>query len=247
MRAAIGSDTDASQFPSGEGADLLSSLETARDLIARRLVKELHTVTGPDLNYLTVSSLFQVIFLKTGQECGFVGPGTLTALAGCDGIAKRMGRACSDAGLSPELFFENGPEGTRTFPAIPDEPLRGIIQRVDQPGIPAPVSRLPLEEFVAVLEQFLGNRMQLGEGCRVNRVGKSAMLYTGTVDVPPQRVVEYVVNEATGGISTRPAMGGASAGRILDPACGAGLFLLAAYRFFVRKHTRSLHHPHQVQ
>ncbi|MDD1693663.1 MAG: hypothetical protein LUQ71_02965, partial [Methanoregula sp.] len=40
---------------------------------------------------------------------------------------------------------------------------------------------------------------------------------------------------------------GASAGRILDPACGAGLFLLAAYRFFVRKHTRSLHHPHQVQ
>jgi SAM-dependent methyltransferase len=226
---------------------LLSHLESARDLIARSLVRDYHTVTDPDLNYITISSIFQILFLKTGQECGFVEPGTLTALAGCDGIAKRMGRACSDAGLNPEYFFEQGPEGTRTFPVIPDDPIRHIIQMLDQPDVPVPVSSLPLEEFVVILEQFLGTRMQLAEGCRVNRIGKSAMIYTGEVDVPHQMVVEYIVREAIGALTDSSEMSGGTVYRILDPACGSGLFLLAAYRFLARKKTRSLDCPEEIQ
>ena len=246
MRAPTGSDTSTSRPPTGEGDILLTCLETSRDLIARRLVGEYHTVTDPDLNAIAVTTLLQIIFLKTGQECGFVEPGTLAALAGCDGIQKRMARACSDAGLSPELFFEPGPGGSRNLPALPDEPLRGIIRRIDQPDIPVPISGLPLEEFVAILDRFLGTRMQAAEGCRVNRVGKSALLYTGSVDVPPQEVVEYLVREAVGGISDRSAMSRRTALRILDPACGSGLFLLAAYRYLVRKNTRHPGCPEEI-
>lgn len=238
MQAPGGSDHNASLSPSDQGKALLACLESARDLLARRLVFEHHTMTDPVLNYLTISSLLQVLFLKTGQGCGFVEQGTLAILAACDGIAHRMARACSDAGLSPEQFFERGPEGTRIFPGIPDEPLREIIHRVDQPDIPVPVSSFPLEELVAVLEPFLGTRVQAAEGYRVNRVGKSALLYTGSVDVPPQMLVEYLVSEA---------MDGRTVSRILDPACGSGLFLLAAYRYLVRKKTRVLDHPDQVQ
>jgi SAM-dependent methyltransferase len=223
---------------SDQGKILLTCLESARDLLARRIVNECHTVTDPDLNYITVSSILQILFLKTGQECGFVEPGTLAVLAECDGIAQRMVRACSDAGLSPEHFFERGPAGTRIFPGLPDEPLHEIIHRMNQPDIPVPVSCLPLEELVVVLEQFLGTRVQAAEGYRVNRVGKSALLYTGSVDVPPQMVVEYMVREA---------MGGRTVSRILDPACGSGLFLLTVYRYLVRKKTGSLDRPEQVQ
>lgn len=247
MRAPTGSDNNASLSQSDQGKVLLTCLESARDLLARWLVHEHHTVTDPDLNYIPVSSILQILFLKTGQECGFVEPGTLAVLAECDRIAQRMARACSDAGLSPEHFFERGPEGTRIFPGLPDGPLREIILRMDQPDIPVPVSRLPLEELVAVLEQFLGTRVQAAEGYRVNRVGKSALLYTGSVDVPPQMVVEYMVSEAIGGISDRSAIGGRTVSRILDPACGSGLFLLAAYRYLVRKKTGSLDRPEQVQ
>jgi hypothetical protein len=247
MQAPGGSDHNASLSPSDQGKVLLTCLESARDLLARRLVHEHHTITDPVLNYITISSLLQVLFLKTRQGCGFVEPGTLAILAACDGIAQRMARACSDAGLSPEHFFERGPEGTRIFPGLPDGPLREIIIRMDQPDIPVPVSRLPLEELVAVLEQFLGTRVQAAEGYRVNRVGKSALLYTGSVDVPPQMLVEYLVSEAMGGIPDRSAMGGRTVSRILDPACGSGLFLLAAYRYLVRKKTRVLNHPDQIQ
>jgi len=229
------------------GQTLLSRLESARDLLARRLVSEYHTVADPDLNFVTVSSLLQILFLRTGQECGFIGPGTLAALAACDGIQKRMVRACSDAGLDPDVFFEKGPEDTRILPALPDIPLREIIRGMDQPDIPPPVSCLMLEEFVAVLELFLKTRLQAAEGSRVNRVGKSAMLYTGTVDIPPQGFVRYMVSEATGGTAGGFTEGNKSEIRILDPACGSGLFLLAAYRHLVRKKTRFAGHQEQVQ
>jgi adenine-specific DNA-methyltransferase len=247
MRAPSGSDPNASLSRSDQGKVLLTCLESGRDLLARWLVREHHTVTDPDLNYIPVSSILQILFLKTGQECGFVEPGTLFVLAECDGIAQRMARACSDAGLSPDQFFERGPEGTRIFPGLPDELLRDIIHRMDQPDIPVPLSGLPLEELVAVLEQFLGTRMQAAEGYRVNRIGKSSLLYTGSVDVPPQMVVEYMVSEAIGGITDISAAGGRTVSRIVDPACGSGFFLLAAYRYLVRKKTKFHDRSEQVK
>lgn len=246
MPAPVGSDSSDSMALSEESRVLVTGLESARDLLARRLVLECYTVSDPDLNYVTVSSLLQVLFLKTGQEYGLVEPGTLRALAGCDGIAKRMARACEDAGLSPEQFFDRGPLGSRSFPGLPDEPLRGILDRMDQPGIPVPGPGLPLEEFAAVLDLFLGTRVQASEGCRVHRVGKSSLLYTGRVDIPPQAIIEYVAREAVEGVPKRSPAESEQLCRILDPACGAGLFLLAACRHLVRNTIPLSKSPDQV-
>ena len=246
MPGSVGSDNTVSMPFSPQSTALLSHLEFARDLIARRLVQDRHSITDPDLNYTTTSTLLQLLFLKAGQECGFVEPGTLTALAGCEGIAKRMGRACSDAGLSPEIFFEKGPADSRMLSGLSDEPLREIIHRLDMPEIPAPISRLSVEELAAVLDHFFGTRMQITEGYRVMRVGKSVLLYTGTVDVPPPTVVEYVVNKTINSSTGSTAGDHIFSGRILDPACGAGLFLLAMFRFLVRKKTRTLNYLEDV-
>lgn len=247
MRTPAGSDHTTPLSPSDPGGVLLSCLESARDLLARRLVHEHHTVTDPDLNYCTVSAILQILFLKTGQQCGFVDAGTLHVLAACDGIAPRMARACSDAGLSPDLFFESGPAGARIVPRLPDEPLRGIIRTMDHPDIPVPIAGLPLEDLVVVLEHFLGTRVLLAEGCRVSRAGKSALLSTGSVHVPSGRVVEAMVREAVGRREGRCPAGGPPVCRILDPACGSGVFLLAAYRYLVHVHTRPPDRQEQVQ
>lgn len=235
MAGPVVSDRTAQAPLSPAGAALLAELEAAREGIARRLVRDSHAITDHDLNYLSVSSLLQVLFLKTGQECGFIERGTLAALSACDGIAKRMGRACSDAGLDPERFFETGPAGSRALPVIQDEPLRAAIGRLDRVEIPALVTGLTPEDLAAVLDHFVATRLQVGEGYRVIRAGKSALLYTGTVDVPPREVVEFVA-----GLPAREECGGAPVLamreiRVLDPACGAGLFLLALFRSLVHK------------
>jgi len=234
MPGSIGQDNTILTSLSPGGTVLLSLLESARDLIARRLVQDHPSITDPDLNYAITSSTLQLLFLKAGQECGFVEPGTLAALAGCEGIARRMGRACSDAGLSPETFFEKGPADSGMLSRLSDGPLREFIHRLDMPEVPSPITRISVEELAAVLDHFLGTRMQSAEGYRVIRVGKSALLYTGTVDVPPHAVVDYIVNKTIHGADMSIAGNDVSSGRILDPACGAGLFLLAAYRFLVR-------------
>lgn len=227
----MGSDPPRYVTLTDQGRTLLACLDSSRDLLARRLVHAYHTVSDPDLNYLPVTSLFQILFLRAGQESGFVEPGTLAALAGSDGISRRMARACSDAGLDPELFFEKGPEGSRIIPDLPDEPLREIIQRIDRPDIPVPVAGIPLDEFVAMLDHLLGTRVQAAEGCRVTRVGKSAVHYTGTVDVPAPDVVGFVIREVVRDVPLRSPGGGGSVYTILDPACGSGVFLLAAFRY----------------
>jgi len=211
---------------------LFSVLETARDILARRLAGDNHAIPDPVLNYLAASSLLQVLFLKTGEECGFIEPGTVLALAACDGIAGRMGRACSDAGLDTEIF-EKGPGSQRNLPVMPDAPLRFVLARAEEPDFPVPVAGLPLDEFAVVLEHFLGMRLQAADGGRVKRTGKSALLYTGSVDVPPQELVSSVVKEAIGPAGAGAVTGSGQAYRVLDPACGAGLFLLALYRFLV--------------
>jgi hypothetical protein len=69
----------------------------------------------------------------------------------------------------------------------------------------------------------------------VQRAGKSALLYTGTVDVPPPQVVAFVASEALRGVPPGYGGNGRPAYRILDPACGAGVFLLAAFRALARE------------
>jgi hypothetical protein len=233
-------------IPSSDQARVfLLILESLRDLLARRLVQECHTITDHDLNYTILSSILQVLFLRTGQDCGFVEPGTLTLLAGSDGISLRMARACSDAGLSPNILFERGPDSPCPIPDVPDEALREVIGCMASEKFPVPISTLPLGQLAVVFEHFLGSGMRLAEGYHVKRAGKSAVLYTGSAGVPLQEVVEYVAEKTISDAIRKPETGGGPGIRILDPACGAGIFLLAVFRVLVHLRTEHPFHPAQ--
>lgn len=223
---------------SPEGRSLLLSLETSRDLLSRRLVQEQVIVPDPDLNCAVISCILQALFLRIGQDGGFIAPDTLSLLAESDRIGKRMGKASSDAGLTPELFFDFGTDGPRPLPAFPDPGLRELIGRMVSVDLPVPLSVIQTEELAAVLEHLVGTRLEVAGGCRVKKIGKSAVLYTGSVDVPPRRVVEGVVNGTLRGILQELPPGKVPA--ILDPACGAGIFLLAVYRFLTKTGANAL-------
>ncbi|MDD1698347.1 MAG: hypothetical protein LUQ36_08290 [Methanoregula sp.] len=213
-------------------------LESLRDILARRLIQDCHSITDQDLNYTILSSILQVIFLRTAQDCGFVDPKTLTLLAESEGISQRMERACSDAGLRPDTLFEKGQAGSRTIPVISDEALREVIRCLDSEKFPVPLSTLPLEQLAVVFEHFLGSRMQISDGFLVKRAGKSAVLYTGSVSVPFQGVVEYMVNKTLSDAIREPNTSRSKTIRVLDPSCGAGIFLLAAHRALVHSMTK---------
>ena len=95
---------------------------------------------------------------------------------------------------------------------------------MDSGKFPVPVSTLPLEHLAAVFEHFLGTRMQVAEGYRVKRTGKSAVLYTGSVNIPAQPVVEYVVKETIGDMFRKQGTGVRTGIRSLIPHVEPGSF-----------------------
>jgi hypothetical protein len=234
MPASVPSDSSAGSSLSNESGIFLRILESARDLLARSIIQKYPEITEQDLNYTILSSILQVLFLKTGEELGLVEPGTLALLADSDGIHRRLERACSDAGLNPDILFEKGPAGFHSPLFVSDDELRQVIRSVDSGKFPVPVSTLPLEHLAAVMEHFLGTRMEVAEGYRVKRSRKSGVLYTGSVNIPAQPVIDYVVKETIDDLFRKQGAGGGSAIRILDPACGAGIFLLTSYRVLAR-------------
>ena len=243
MPASVESDNNFSVSLSNQCKTSLSILESVRDLLARQLVHECSAIREHDLNNAILTSILQVLFLRTGQDCGFVEPGTLVLLAGSDGISRRMTQACSDAGLTSHILFETGPEGSRTLPPVSDDALREVIMCMDTVKFPVPISTMPLEHLAVVFEHFLGTRMCITDGFRVMRVAKSAVRYTGSVHITAQAVVDYVVKKAIGDLTGEPESGHGKGVRILDPACGSGIFLLAAYRFLARHQTQCADRP----
>jgi hypothetical protein len=242
MTTPVESDSNSSVSLSNQCKTSLSLLESVRDLLARRLVHECIAIREDELNNAVLTTILQVLFLRTGQEYGLVEPGTLVLLAGSDGISRRMARACSDAGLTPHIF-ETGPDSSRTIPAVPDDTLREVIRCMDTVKFPLPVSTMPLEHLVIVFEHFLGTRMCITDGFRITRAAKSAVRYTGSVRITAQAVVDYVVKEVFGDLTVEPESCQGKGVRILDPACGSGIFLLAAYRFLSRRQARCIDRP----
>jgi hypothetical protein len=235
MPASVPSDSIAVSSLSNESMIFLTILESARDLLARSIIQEHPEITEQDLNYTILSSILQVIFLKTAQKSGFAEPGTLALIGDNDRINQRLTRACSDAGLNPDILFEKGPAGFHSTPLVSDDVLRQIIRCMDSEKCPVPVSTLPLEHLAAILEHLLGIRMQVDEGYRVKRTRKSVVLYTGSVNIPAQPVVDNLVKETIIDIFRKQGTGERRTGiRILDPACGAGIFLLTSYRVLAR-------------
>lgn len=218
-------------FP--EARSLLHLLTSTRDHIARELVREHPSVTGDGLNSLVHALVFSVLFLAAGERCGFVPAGTLRLLSDSDGIGRGMGRACSDAGLPPD-FFGHGERASPPGIQVPDGPVRGLLRSAAGQDFPAPASVVSPEDCAVIFEHFLATRLLVGEGYRMVKTAKSAVLYTGSVHVPEKPVVDYLVHATLRDCLNDLPPSGRERIRILDPACGAGIFLLAAYRILAR-------------
>ena len=236
MLVSIGQDSTASTSLSHKTKALLTLFESARELLARRLVQDCPTIAEPDLNHTILNTILQILFLRIGQECDFGSHGTLTLLYESDGIGGRLVRACSDAGLDPDAFLEPAQAGS--LPAVPDDVLRAVIREFNSPDFPVPLSTILVHELAVVFEYYLGTTMRIAEGYRVKPEGKSGVMYTGSVHVTAQPVVDYIVRKAIANQNRGSSNTSGRAIPILDPACGAGIFLLAAYRILVQEQER---------
>jgi len=144
---------------------------------------------------------------------------------------------------------------------IDDKVLKDIIKRLYYPDSPYEFSVLPADILGQVYEQFLGKVIRLTKGHQARVEEKPEVRKAGGVYYTPTYIVDYIVKNTVGKLlegkkpkdieGARPRATAAPLQssqqpqtpnprphtphplRILDPACGSGSFLIAAYQYLL--------------
>ena len=113
--------------------------------------------------------------------------------------------------------------------------LKPIVSSLYYPHSPYEFAVLSADILGRVYEQFLGKAVVLRSG-KVAVEEKPEVRKAGGVYYTPAFIVEYIVRETLGPLLQGKRVGQAASVKIVDPACGSGSFLIAAYQFLLDWH-----------
>lgn len=104
------------------------------------------------------------------------------------------------------------------------------MRRLYYPDSPYEFRVLPADILGQVYEQFLGQVIRLTAGHRAVVEDKPEVRKSGGVYYTPTYIVDHIVQETLGRALDGKSARQAARLRVMDPACGSGSFLIAAYQ-----------------
>ena len=230
----------------------LLELQRWRAALADDLASQNPELTRRELNYAVQQTIDRIVFLRIAEARGIEEYGQLQSLldtaAIYNGLTVLFERA--DERYNSGLFhfrqeddIPDEPDRLTLTLSVSNEVLTEIIRRLYYPESPYEFSVLPAAILGQVYEQFLGQVISLGPGHRAFIEEKPEVRHAGGVYYTPQPIVDFIITSTlTPLVEDRSIQAVAGEGRaqgrhpvrILDPACGSGTFLLAAYEFMLR-------------
>lgn len=229
----------------------LMEVESWRDMLARSIALRNPRLTKRELNFAVQRTIDRIIFLRICEDRGVEIYGRLMAIQTNDEIYKHLCKMFqrADDRYNSGLFHFHQEKGRPEPPdtltpdlIIDDKPLKEILKRLYYPDSPYEFSVLPADILGQVYEQFLGKVIRLTPAHHAVVEDKPEVKKAGGVYYTPTPVVDYIVAYTLGELlegktpkqvaDTRMDR----ALRVLDPACGSGSFLLAAYQHLLDWH-----------
>jgi len=232
-------------------AAFLEEIESWRDSLARNIALRNPKLTQRELNFAVQRTIDRLIFLRIAEDRGVEEYATLRALLNGTNCYQRLRELYYRAdhkynsGLfhfEPEKERAEAPDELTPGLSIDDKPLKDIVKRLYYPDSPYEFAVLPADILGQVYEQFLGKVIRLTHGHRAVVEDKPEVKKAGGVYYTPGYIVDYIVAHTLGDIlkgasaERRPSAKDAAKVRILDPACGSGSFLIAAYQYLLDWH-----------
>jgi len=217
----------------------LEEIESWRDLLARHIALRNPTLSVRELNFAVQRIIDRIIFLRICEDRGIEDYGRLQALENGEHVYQRLVELFHRAddrynsgifGFREEKGRQEPPDTLTPRLHVDDEPLKTIIRDLYYPQSPYEFSVLPADILGQVYERFLGKVIRLTLGHRAVVEEKSEVKKAGGVYYTPTFVVHYIVEQTVGKLLDRATPTTAAKLKILDPACGSGSFLIAAYQ-----------------
>jgi hypothetical protein len=225
----------------------LAEMEEWREALARNLVLR-NDLTQRELNFAVQQIIDRIVFLRICEDRGIESFGELQGALGTSDVYAELVRLFlrADDRYNSGLFHFKMERGRSEMPdsitlglTIDNSALKRIITRLYFPESPYEFKVLPADILGQVYEQFLGKVIHKRSARRIEVEEKPEVKKAGGIVYTPTFVVDYIVEQSLGRLlqtlSLDRAQGTNSAKdahplRVLDPACGSGSFLIAAYQ-----------------
>ena len=225
----------------------LAEMEEWREALARNLVLR-NNLTQRELNFAVQQIIDRIVFLRICEDRGIESFGELQGALGTSDIYAELVRMFlrADDRYDSGLFHFKAERGRSEMPdtltlglSVDNGVLKQIISRLYFPESPYEFNVLPADILGQVYEQFLGKIIHKTSARRIEVQEKPEVKKAGGIVYTPTFVVDYIVEQSLGRllqtINLDQVQGANKAKdahslRVLDPACGSGSFLIAAYQ-----------------
>ncbi len=186
-----------------------------------------------------------MIFLRICEERGIETEGQLRSLRIGTRVYSRLCEIFRQADkryISGLFYFE--PEEGRCGPpdaltlrlTIDDQPLKRIIESLYSTEVSAQFAASASNILGQVYELFLGRVVRLTPDHGVIVEEKSEAKKADGVYYTPAHIVDYIIQQTVGKLLKGKTPSQVAKLKILDPACGSGSFLIAAYQYLLDWH-----------
>lgn len=225
--------------------DFLRTLEGWRKDLARHLALRNPRLNQRDLNFAVQRTIDRIIFLRICEDRGIEDYGRLFALAGRKDVYQNL---CdrfreADARYNSGLFHYQDDKGRSEPPdeltltlSADDRLFKRFITNLYYPESPYEFSMISADILGQVYEQFLGKVIRLSGGHRATVEDKPEVKKAGGVYYTSSYIVEYIVQQTLAKLLDGKTPTQITKLRLVDPACGSGSFLIAAYQFLLEWH-----------
>jgi hypothetical protein len=225
-------------------AAFLSDMNQWREMLARDIASENRNLSDAELNYAVQVTLDRIIFLRICEDRGLEREGDLLDATRAEGstyenLLSIFYRA--DLRYNSGLFHfrterdRRGPDELTPNISVGDTALKWIVGSLYGPRNVYEFRAIPADILGRVYEQFLG-KVIVRRGSDAQIDDKPEVRRKGGVYYTPEWVVNYIVEETLGPLVRGASRADVGRLRVLDPACGSGSFLIAAYQYLLDWH-----------
>lgn len=223
----------------------LEEINAWRVVLAKNLALRNESLSDAELNFAVQQTIDRIVFLRICEDRGIEQYGTLMGLQDGNSVydrLKQLFRGADDrynSGLfhfSKERGRSEAPDELTLSLEVDDKPLKDILRRLYYPLSPYEFSVIPADILGHVYEQFLGKVIRRTPGGRAEVDEKPEVRKGGGVYYTPTFVVSIIVKHVFGILLEGQSAKQVAQLRIVDPSCGSGSFLIAAYQHLLDWH-----------
>ena len=226
-----------SKLKIGVDEDFLNTIEAWRKILALDVARNNLRLSNHELNYAVQATIDRIIFLRMAEDRGIENEAQLQSLINGANVYKRLFQLfqrCDDKYNSGLFNFKTDQVSPNL--KIQDKTLTEIIDSLYGDDCPYIFSSWDADILGSVYERFLGKVIHLTATHQARVEEKPEVKKAKGVYYTPKYIVDYIVKNTVGKIIENKSPAQISNLKILDPACGSGSFLIAAYSYLLDYH-----------